>query len=87
MDELQGTFIEVEDNWDDDEDNIEILNGVKIIHNTPLARLVMHNNRTAWFPRSISILDGDSILYPYSFDPTWKAMHAAKRKPIEGDFV
>ena len=83
----QGLEAEYDGAFDGD---VETLIGTSIIHQTELAVLVMHNDRTAWFPKSVisnlSTLFEGAVEYDYRFDPTWEPVHRTKCKAIEGDF-
>ena len=84
-----GDMAELHYCYDEDSfiaDEPEILNGIKIIHETDKAYFILHQNRKAWFPKSICVIEDDSIYYPYSFDVEWEALRISP-KEIEGDFI
>jgi len=74
------------EDWSDYyDDQLEVLIGIKVIHETANAYLIQKHNSQAWFPRSISYIDEDTIEYNSDFSPSWIQLY--KFKEIEGDFV
>ncbi len=74
-----------EEQWYDHGDDAETLINITIIARTDKAILIEHNNRQAWFSKSIIVLDEDTITYPLWLDPEWITI-AKRMKEIEGDF-
>ena len=69
-----------------DDDNYEVLIGIRMLHQTSKAILIQHKNRQAWFPRAvIYTIEKDALEYKVNFDPAWKVI-AHRVKSIVGDF-
>ncbi len=69
-----------------EDDSLEELKDVFIVHETNAALLIGQNNRVAWFPKRVCELTEGSLFYTYAFNPVWKPYKDRHPKPIEGDF-
>ena len=67
-------------------DPSETLIGITILHTTDDAVLIQHKNRQSWFPKSVVVIDKDTITYPLWCSPNWLTI-AKRLGPIDGDFV
>ena len=79
-------YIELDD-YDDYDDDGEILTDISIEHETELAILVQRKNASAWFPKSVIVTqEPDVLVYQSRFSPDWKTS-SSNTRAIEGDFT
>ena len=72
------------DEWYEQGDESETLIDITILARTNKATLIQHKNRQAWFPKSIAVIDEDTITYPLWCDPKWITI-TKRMSPIKDD--